>query len=106
MTKMLITNDLFDISDRLKTVNPNYKLYFNRKTQRYEVYETCVLNEKLAFVVPYDELDARTLAFARFTAVQNADKIFAEIEKHNEKTDKENARRIAEQVSEKAEVML
>lgn len=87
MAKLLITNDLFDIADRLKSVNPFYKLVFNTETQKYEVYDT-FRDDSLAFVVPYDELDARTVDYAKFTSVQNAKAIFAEVEKHNAELEK------------------
>ncbi len=103
MDGVLITDDLFDVASRLKSVNCNYKLYFNKKTQKYEVRETKGLNETLAFVVPYDELDARTVEYARFTAIQNAKALFAEIERHNAALDRENERRLSEKISKKAE---
>lgn len=81
--KVLITQDLFDIAQRLKGINANYKLYFNKATQQYQVYQTKGLGEVLAFVVPYDQLDARTLQYARYTSVCNAKQVFADIEKHN-----------------------
>lgn len=105
MTKVLITDDLFDVANRLKSVNSNYKLYFNKKTQRYEVCETKGLNETLAFVVPYDELDARTVEYARFTAIQNVKALFDEIERHNAALDRENACKLSKKILKKAEEM-
>lgn len=102
MAKLLITNDLFDIADRLKSVNEFYKLVFNTETQRYEVYDSS-RGDSLAFVVPYDELDARTVAYAEFTAVQNAKAVFAEVEKHNAELERNNLYRLRQKISEQAE---
>ena len=88
-----IRNDLFDIAARLTSVNENYRLYYNKKSDRYEVHNIAQKPLTLAFVVPYSELDARTVEYARFSAVQNAEKVFADIEKSNEKLEKEVYRR-------------
>ncbi len=74
-----ITSDLFDIAARLKSVKPTYVVYYNTKFNRYEVYD----GNSFAFVVPYGELDARTVDYAQMTSVHNAAKIFAEVERNN-----------------------
>lgn len=74
-----ITNDLFDIAARLRAVKSTYLVYYNAQKQRYEVYD----HDSFAFAVPYDELDSRTIDYARMTSVQNSDKIFEEIERNN-----------------------
>ena len=87
-----ITNDLFDIASRLKSINENYKVYYNAQTDKFEVHDTSRPHgNTLAFVVPYAELDARTLTFALFTRVENAKKIFNEVEDHNRKIQQELA---------------
>lgn len=79
----LITNDLFDIAWRLRAVNDDYRVYYNTEKNRYEVHD--FKKNTLQFVVPYDELDARTVEYARYSRVENAERIFAEIERHNAK---------------------
>lgn len=98
-----IKNDLFDVAQRLKGVNETYCLFFNVDKQRYEVYEN---NHgfTLAFVVPYDELDARTVEYARFTRVENSKSLFAEIQRHNDELDKKNQSQYVEQICDQAEV--
>ena len=82
-----ITNDLYDIAWRLRAVNDCYRLYYNASKSRYEVHNsnTCALE----FVVPYNELDARTVEYARYTSVQNANALFAEIERNNMQVERE-----------------
>ena len=75
-----INDDLFDIAARLKSVKSSYVVYYNTQLRRYEVYD----DDKFAFIVPYDELDSRTIDYALKTSVQNADKLFAEVERHND----------------------
>ncbi|MCH5151346.1 MAG: hypothetical protein J1F65_01655 [Clostridiales bacterium] len=80
---ILITNDLFDIAWRLRQVCDDYRVYYNVEKNRYEVHNS--KKNTLEFVVPYGELDARTVEYARYSRVENADRIFAEIERHNAK---------------------
>ena len=94
-----ITNDLFDVAQRLKSVNENYVLYFNVQKQRYEVYENSH-GFNLAFVVPYDELDARTVEYAKFTRVQNCQAVFDEIEKANRLAEERQCRESVERIFE------
>ena len=80
-----ITSDLFDIAARLKRVKPTYVVYYNTKFNRYEVYD----GDSFAFVVPYGELDARTVDYAQTTSVKNDVKIFAEVERNNKTVTKQ-----------------
>ena len=89
-----ITNDLFDIANRLRSVNENYRLYYNTHKSRYEVRNSAT--DTLEFVVPYGELDARTVEYARYTGVQNAKALLAEIERNNAKVEKQQISQLAE----------
>lgn len=78
-----ITNDLYDVAQRLRSVNENYRVYYNRQLNRYEVRNGRMRGE-LDFIVPYGELDARTVDYALYSRVENAENIFAEAERNNE----------------------
>ncbi|MCH5156338.1 MAG: hypothetical protein J1G02_00500 [Clostridiales bacterium] len=78
-----ITQDLYDIAQRLRSVNDGYRLYYNTNKCRYEVRNA--VTSALEFVVPYDELDVRTVEYARYTSVGNANQVFEDIEKNNAK---------------------
>lgn len=84
-----ITHDLFDIAKRLKEIDRRYKLFFNRKKNRYEIYA----NGAMQMALPFERLDARTLSYARKTRLENLEKIIAEIEKENARIEIENAKR-------------
>ena len=83
-----ITNDLFDIASRLRAINDDYRLYYNAQKRRYEVHSA--KRQRLQFIVPYDELDARTVEYARYSRVENAKRIFEDIEKHNSKLEQQS----------------
>lgn len=89
-----ITHDLFDIAKRLKGIDRRYKLFFNRKKNRYEIYA----NGAMQMALPFERLDARTLSYARKTRLENLEKIIAEIEKENARIEIENAKRSRDKI--------
>lgn len=80
-----IKEDLFDIVNKIKSIDSNYKVFRNHYKHRYEIYYQCGLNLNLELVVPHDELDARTINLLNKSKVENADLIFEEINKINAK---------------------
>ena len=56
MTLIRITQDVFDIAQRLQALNDDYELYYNARLGRYEVHSKA--RGTLQFVLPYAELDA------------------------------------------------
>ena len=96
-----IKNDLFDISSRLKSVKDTYVLYFNPERKRFEVHDEAQRGGTLAFVSPYDELDCRTVDYALYTRVQNARRVFEDIERSNSLLLRQNAAKQTEKQLEK-----
>lgn len=103
MSKILVTNDLFDVAWRLKAVKDSYLLYYDTDTNRYEVHDSAQRGNTLQFVVPYDDLDARTVDYARYSRVENAQAIFAEVEKHNAHLEKEQLAQSVERIADNVE---
>ena len=83
-----IKDDLFDISSRIKSIDENYKIYFNRGTCRYELHNSSKTPTFQA-VFPYSSLDKRALDFAMQSRVKNKDAILAEIDAHNARLEKQ-----------------
>lgn len=92
-----ITDDLFGIAERIKSIRQGYVIYYNLKQHRYEVYD----NGVFAFAVPYLNLDKRTLDYARYTSVGRADDIIAEMDKSNAETTENTVRSIVEETMRK-----
>ena len=84
-----IKTDLFDIARRLHEIDANYLLFFNKRSSRYEVHNSKQQGNTLAVTVPYETLDARTLTLVRQTRAENAQRLFDEIEKHNQQVEKQ-----------------
>ena len=68
-----------------KTPKPKYPVIGTRK----QVVHNKRQKPTLCFVVPYDELDWRTVLLTRQTQVQNAERLFREMERHNQELEKE-----------------
>lgn len=82
-----IYNDPCDVCDRLKSIDEGYFVLFNTKRNRYEVHNAFQA-DTFCFVVPFGQLDSRTVDYCLKTRRQNADKIFAEMERHNASVEK------------------
>ena len=74
-----ICHDLFNIAERLRNIDPDYVLCRDNTQNRFVVY----WRGKLAFVVPFDRLDERTLVYAKKTRRENADELEREIDEGN-----------------------
>ena len=68
-----IYHDLFHIAERILQIDPFYEIFWNEQLNRFEVF----WHGKLAFVVPFDALDVRTLQYTQRTRRENADDIAA-----------------------------
>ena len=98
-----ITNDLFDICWRLRAIDDNYRVKYNIKKKRYEVHNLSQPFNTLAFVVPYEQLDARTVQYALKTRVQNCKMLMEEMEKHNAQLEKDEQYKAFQQSMSKVE---
>ena len=74
-----IYHDLFHIAERLLQIDPCYQVFWNGERERYEVF----WHGKLAFIVPFDALDVRTLTYAQRTRRENDDDIEREVDEGN-----------------------
>ena len=86
----VITEDLFGIAGRLMSVDPRYRLYRNRKMERFELW----WEGRLSLVLPFETLDERTVEYARKTRRENADEIMDEIAKGNEAVERQKQKNL------------
>ncbi len=80
-----ILNDLYDIANKIKQINPCYKIFRNEQKHRFEIHSKRGNNLVLELVLPFDKLDYRTVNLVNKTKIENADALFEEIEKTNNK---------------------
>ncbi|MDE6060736.1 MAG: hypothetical protein K2G31_04635 [Clostridia bacterium] len=76
-----IKEDLFDIARRLREIDERYVLYRNLRLNRFEIHA----NGALQIVVPFAELDARTLELARSTRLEYADRLMRRLDEENDR---------------------
>lgn len=101
-----ITNDLFDVVSRLKSVDEHYSVFYNKTSGKYEVHHTAQKGGSLAFVVPFDELDCRTVEYAQKTSKKYMRQIFDEVEKQNADAEIAERKNSADKILARAEKTL
>jgi hypothetical protein len=83
-----VISDLFNISSRLRQVDKEYKIFLiNNKFEVRKRGEIC-------FVVPFDELDYRTIEYARKTRIENFEDLIEEMDEHNRELEKSATREV------------
>lgn len=93
-------NDIYFISERIKHINPFYKLYYNKALGRYEVHDTS--NHYNSFCICFKNYpDKRVLDTLVSTRKENMKKLFEEIERNNAKLLKEENDRILDTANQK-----
>lgn len=93
----IIRNDCFNIAKRLKSIDKNYYIVFNKKLSRFEIHYKRLLNS-LELILPFERLDKRTLDYVLRTRIENREKLIKEIDEYNEKLEKKKNIEIKEQV--------
>lgn len=82
----LVTDDVYNIAERIRRIDPNYFIVFNRRTHRYEVHNTENIGNTFCFLVPFGKLDKRTLEYCRETRVER--NVAELVEERNERVTK------------------
>lgn len=80
-----IFTDLFDIVKKIKSIDNNYRVFRNLKKHRFEIYYQNGLNLNLELILPYNKLDYRAINLIFKSRVENADELFDEVDKFNDK---------------------
>jgi len=89
---LTLINDIFFISEQIKKINKNYRLFYNKNNNKYEVHN---INNKESFVISFDSYPNQNLIKKlKETSKENFEKLFKEIELYNKKLeeDKEQAK--------------
>ena len=86
---IVIENDNLYILERLKEIDESYFIVYNTLTSKFEVHSSGQIGGTYCFTIPYSTLDERTIDFAKKTRVERRDEIIKEIDRVNEKREKE-----------------
>lgn len=85
----IIDGDLFNICGRLKEIEHSYFVGYNVALHRFEVHNFGQRGDTLALVVPYPELDERTISLTLKTRSERKKQLLLEMEKDNILREKE-----------------
>ncbi|MDR3292883.1 MAG: hypothetical protein LBT20_02125 [Clostridiales bacterium] len=96
-----ITNDLYDIAARLSEIDGGYRIYYDTRKKRYEIFHENGGIETPACLPPYDRLDQRTLLYVRETRREYTEKMIAEIDGQNRKIEEDREREILGEMRDK-----
>ena len=85
MELLEINSDALNVVKRLKEINNTYRLFYNKKTKKYMLYQ--IKNELLpkmyCLTFPFNQIDERMIEYTLKSEVQNRKAILEEIEKSN-----------------------
>lgn len=90
----VIETSTFNIPERLKAIDEGYFLVRNYQTKQFEVHHSGQIGDTFCLSIPYDELDYRTIQRVRETQIQYIDNIVAEMERNNEKLEKDRNKKL------------
>ena len=85
MYKIKIESDLYNICTRLKSIDKNYFILYDKTKKKFEIHNSSQPFSSYCLTIPYDKLDKRTIDYVLKTKNENFDKILKEIELSNKK---------------------
>lgn len=94
-----VLRSVYDIPVRLKEVNRDFFVMFNTRIQKYEIHCASQPFDTLACVLPFDQLDARTLTYVREFSRERTEHLAEEIERYNEELDRKEQASLIDKAS-------
>ena len=89
-----IESDCLDIIKRIKAVDEDYFVVFNMDKKKFELHNKSQGGNTYCLTFPFDTLDERAVTLVLKTRVQNSDALFEEMQRENEKQEKDNIKKI------------
>jgi hypothetical protein len=99
---VIVEHDTFDIVLRLKQIDPNYLIVRNTTKHRFELHYKANGSSRLEAVIPFRELDSRTLEYVNTTRVENQKTLLEQMEKHNQKLQQSQTQKVVDEMQTKA----
>lgn len=97
---ILIENDVYFISQRLKEIDKGYFIVLNKSKQKFEVHNIFQRGGSYCFTLPYSCLDQRAIDYTLKTRSQNMEKIIQEIDAQNKQIEANNLKIIRNKIEE------
>lgn len=100
--KIKIDTNVYMIPERLKEIDNGYFVMRDLDNMRFEVHNSNNLSDTFCFVVPFDELDDRTIEHCKKTSIANLDRIIKEMDDYNTKLEMTVNNKAFEEANDKA----
>lgn len=91
--KIIVKNDIFNISKRIKHINRDYFVVYDNDEKRFQIFD----KHGVVISLPYKNLDMRGINFLVERLKKSNFEILEEIEKHNQKIDEESMKKTVQQ---------
>lgn len=101
-----ITYDTFNIANRLKEIDKNYMVKYNTKQKRFEIWYRDGILSHLELVVPYGELDKRTITKVLETRADKIDYIIMKMEQENQMRSQQLSEQLKGEITYKVKTIL
>ena len=100
MELLEIKSDALNIVKRLKMLNDGYRLYYNKKSKKFTLYQikNNLLPKVYCLTFPFDEIDERMIEYTLKSEVQNRKAYLEEIERSNALLLKQEQKKILEEL--------
>lgn len=89
-----IESDCLDIIKRIKAIDEDYFVVFDLDKKKFELHNKSQGGNTYCLTFPFDTLDERAVTLVLKTRVQNSDALFEEMQRENEKQEKDNIKKI------------
>ena len=96
-----VRSHALDIPERVREIDPGLAIMLNTRTQRFEIWREDAGRPVLECVLPYDELDERTVRHVREHRMERMEVLVREVEEHNRRLEEETKRRWLEDAGER-----
>jgi len=95
----LVRTSTCEIPERVKEYDSSYFVVWNNLKEQFEIHSTDNIGDTFCMSVPWKELDDRVIKMLRKNDLRNrGQKIFDEIDRHNEKLEKANKKQIQDYI--------
>ncbi len=105
MRKIRIVNDVMGIVRRLKNIDRDYFVVWNKKNDRYEIHN-CRCEPTLVLVLPYPQLDSRAITYVQSTRIENMQEFIVQMDEYNHKLEESKNRQILDESSYKSKHLI
>lgn len=104
-TQKIVDHHISGIPDKLKRIDPKYFVVMNNSSGKFEVHNDGNQGSSYCFETPDGVLDDRTIEYARKTASHRGDDFIKEMDRNNEKAEKDQAKAFREEIAVRSEVL-